>query len=235
VIVIEPDTEGSSQALETRSLQDRLHELVNDQCTRRFPGSLIVTRPVSLVLLIPASEGGGAGGHGAELNALESFATTLLRSIHRVLPHASFSAGIGNATEAVWELPRAHDEARQSLRLARRGGGAQDVTSYRNLGAFRLLLEVQNPEALRRFVDEMLGPLLTYEEGRHTPLVETLEALSTHHWNRRAAARALHLHVNSLSYRVERIEVLAGLSLDDPETRVALSVALRARSLLRTS
>ncbi len=167
--------------------------------------------------------------------ALESLASELiLTTLHRVVKDGSFSLGIGNNTSEVYELPRAHDEARQSLRLARRGGATRRVASYRNLGAFRLLLEVQNPVALARFVDETLGPLLRYQEGRRTPLIETLEQLSAEHWNRRAAARGLHLHVNSLSYRIQRIEALLGVSLEDAETRVALSIALRARSLLPT-
>src|SRR5258708_1790484 len=111
--------------------------------------------------------------------------------------------------------------ARKSLRLARRGGATRRVASYRNLGAFRLLLEVQNPVALARFVDETLGPLLRYQEGRRTPLIETLEQLSAEHWNRRAAARGLHLHVNSLSYRIQRCDALLGVSLTAPETRVS--------------
>ena len=86
--------------------------------------------------------------------------------------------------------------------------------------------------ALARFVEETLGALVRYQEGRRTPLIETLEKLSAEHWNRRAAARALHLHVNSLAYRIQRIESLLGVSLEDAETRVALSIALRARSLL---
>jgi len=51
-------------------------------------------------------------------------------------------------------------------------------------------------------------------------------------WVRRAAARALGIHINSMTYRVERIESLAGLSLGDPETRVAGASALRARDML---
>ena len=98
--------------------------------------------------------------------------------------------------------------------------------------AFRLLLEVQSPDALRRFVQELLGPLLQYAQSRDTPLLETLEALSAARWVRRAAARQLSIHINSMSYRVERIETLTGLSLDDPETRVAISIALRARAML---
>ena len=66
------------------------------------------------------------------------------------------SVGIGNVANSVGELARSHLEARQALRLTRRAGGRARVASYRSLGAFRLLLEVQSPEALRRFVDERL-------------------------------------------------------------------------------
>ncbi|HLQ62227.1 MAG TPA: helix-turn-helix domain-containing protein, partial [Candidatus Acidoferrales bacterium] len=117
-------------------------------------------------------------------------------------------------------------------RLARRAGARAGIASYRSLGAFRLLLEVQSPDAMRRFVDELLGPLLRYAESRDTPLLETLEALAQGRWVRRAAARQLGVHINSLSYRVDRIESLSGLKLDDPETRVAVAIALRARSML---
>jgi sugar diacid utilization regulator/putative methionine-R-sulfoxide reductase with GAF domain len=240
VMVVEPDDEATAAAMEARGTQDRLHRLVSDLGARRFPGALVVTRSASVVLLIPAaapSESAGANhlppGGAPELRTLETFAGHVLDTLHRVLREGSFSIGIGNATQGVHDLPRAHDEARQALRLARRGGTVRRITSYRSLGAFRLLLEVQNPVALSRFIEETLGPLLRYAESRRTPLIETLEQLSAQHWNRRAAARALHLHVNSLSYRVQRIESLLGVSLEDAETRVALSIALRARSLLR--
>ncbi|MGC8474636.1 MAG: helix-turn-helix domain-containing protein, partial [Candidatus Dormibacteria bacterium] len=52
-------------------------------------------------------------------------------------------------------------------------------------------------------------------------------------WNQRAAARRLRVHINTLTYRVQRLEALLQLSLDDPETRVVLQVALQARTLGR--
>jgi purine catabolism regulator len=149
-----------------------------------------------------------------------------------VLRPATASAGIGNLAKSVSELARSHVEARQALRLSRRAGARTRVTSYRSLGAFRLLLEVQSPEALRGFVGEVLGPLLKYAESRETPLLETLEALAAARWIRRAAARALGIHINSMTYRIERIETLTGMSLDEPETRVAVAIALRARAML---
>jgi purine catabolism regulator len=100
------------------------------------------------------------------------------------------------------------------------------------LGEFRPLLEVQSPEVLRGFANEVLGQLLKYAESRETPLLATLEALAGARWVRRAAARDLGIHINSINYRIERIQSLTGLSLDDPETRVAIAIALRARGML---
>ena len=72
-------------------------------------------------------------------------------------------------------------------------------------------------------------------KGAETPLLQTLEQVIMAHWNQRAAARRLHVHINTLHYRIERIEKLTGFSLSDPEIRVALAVAVRARSLLEDS
>jgi purine catabolism regulator len=143
-----------------------------------------------------------------------------------------FSVGLGNLAVSALELSRAHEEARQALRLSRRAGGAGQVTSYRSLGALRLLLEVRDPEVLRRFVEETLGPILVYARNHRTPLLPTLEALVAQRWNQRGAGRQLHVHINTMAYRVQRIQDLLGVSLDDAETRVVLSVALQARQLL---
>jgi hypothetical protein len=50
-------------------------------------------------------------------------------------------------------------------------------------------------------------------------------------WNMRAAARRLTVHINTLLYRVGRIERLVGRELDDPDVRLAMAIALRARAV----
>lgn len=228
VIVLEPDDDASRQGLEGRALSDRLHTALSDLARRRYPGSLVVARATGVVLLVPSAD----QSEGEELEALQRFAELLLKTTVDVGRTISVSAGIGNRTATIAELPRAHDEARQAMRLVRHGGKRGTVASYRGLGAFRLLLEVERPESLHRYVTETLGPLQRYEEDRDTPLLRTVEQLILAHWNQREAARRLHVHINTLLYRMQRIEQLTGVSLSDPETRVALAVAVRARSLL---
>jgi sugar diacid utilization regulator/putative methionine-R-sulfoxide reductase with GAF domain len=224
VLVLEPD-HGREEEMAGESLQDRLDEILRDLVRRRMPGALTMVRSTSAVVLVPADVAGDLGVAEGLAEAIRTAAAPLLRPV-------TASVGVGNLAMTAAELARSHIEARQALRLARRTGVRSQVTSYRSLGAFRLLLEVQSPDALRRFVEDVLGSLLKYAESRETPLLETLEALVSTRWTRRAAARKLGIHINSLSYRVERIESLTELSLDDPETRVALAIALRARSML---
>src|SRR5258706_3784480 len=225
VMVLEPDDDETESALVAPGRQDRLDTALSGIVRSRLPDALTLVRSASAVFLIPDEV-------ASDLAAIEKLAAQILAAAAPVMKPGSASVGIGNLANSVGELARSHLEARQALRLTRRAGGRGRVASYRSLGAFRLLLEVQSPDALRRFVDELLGTLLSYAQSRDTPLLETLEALSSARWVRRAAARNLGIHINSMSYRVERIQSLTGLQLDDPETRVAISIALRARTML---
>jgi DNA-binding PucR family transcriptional regulator/putative methionine-R-sulfoxide reductase with GAF domain len=225
VVVLEADDDKTEAALAARGQQDRLDGALSGLVRSRLPGALTLVRSSSAVFLVPDEL-------AADLASVEKLAAQILAASGPVMKPGSASVGIGNLANGVSELARSHVEARQALRLTRRAGGKARVASYRSLGAFRLLLEVQSPDALRRFVHELLGPLLEYAQSRDTPLLETLEALSSERWVRRAAARHLGIHINSMTYRVERIEALTGLQLDDPETRVAISIALRARAML---
>ena len=225
VVVLEADDDKTEAALAARGQQDRLDGALNGLVRSRLPGALTLVRPASAVFLVPDELAN-------DLATVEKLAAQVLAAAAPVMKPGSWSVGIGNIANGVGELARSHIEARQALRLTRRAGSRGRVASYRSLGAFRLLLEVQSPEALRRFVDELLGPLLKYAQSRDTPLLETLEALAAARWIRRGAARQLGIHINSMTYRIERIEALTGLQLDDPETRVAISIALRARAML---
>jgi sugar diacid utilization regulator/putative methionine-R-sulfoxide reductase with GAF domain len=223
VLVLEVDEPASAAGSGRRF--DRLDGALSELVRRRVPGGVGFTRSSSAVLLVPEEA-------AADVAQAEQLAAQAQAAVAPILRPGTASAGVGNLAESVAELARSHHEARQALRLAHRAGQRGQVVSYRSLGAFRLLLEVQSPDALRRFVGEVLGPLLKYAESRETPLLQTLEALAAARWVRRAAARELGIHINSIGYRIERIEALTGLSLDDPETRVAVAIALRARAML---
>src|SRR5258708_9325343 len=163
----------------------------------------------------------------SDLAAVEKLAAQILAAAAPAMKPGTASVGIGNLANGVSELARSRIEARQALRRTRRAGGRSKVASYRSLGAFRLLLEVQSPEALRRFVTELLGPLLQYAQSRDTPLLETLEALSGARWIRRAASPQPRIHINSMPYRRESTKASPTLHPTDPRPLCPFSFTCR--------
>jgi purine catabolism regulator len=135
---------------------------------------------------------------------------------------------------AAADLRRSFHEARCALEasaLAANGSSPPDVASYRDLGAFQLILSLQDEEGLRLYCDSVLGPLV--EGGEYgDELVRSLEAFieSNGQWER--AARELYCHRHTLRYRVKRIEELTGRDLGRARDRIEFWLALRGRELV---
>jgi purine catabolism regulator len=96
----------------------------------------------------------------------------------------------------------------------------------------RLLWRWRDDAELAEFVDRTLGPLLTHDRERKSPLLPTLEALLDNGGRKAETARALYLNRQALYNRVHRIEQLLGVDLSDSEARLTVHVALRARAQL---
>ena len=124
-------------------------------------------------------------------------------------------------------------EARCALEAtAFANGAAPDVASHRDLGAFTLLLSVQDGEALRLYCESVLGPIEDSDERYAGELLRSLEAYIDRngHWER--AAGDCYCHRHTLRYRIKRIEELTGRDLSRANDRVELWLALRARELI---
>ncbi|MDN3293437.1 PucR family transcriptional regulator [Streptomyces ficellus] len=83
--------------------------------------------------------------------------------------------------------------------------------------------------ALAAFVDRAIGPLRDHDRTSRPPLLPTLETYLSHAGRKAETARELHLNRQTLYNRLARIADLLGTDLDDPQTVLALSLALRAR------
>src|SRR3954453_20371308 len=124
-------------------------------------------------------------------------------------------------------------EARCALEAtAFANGAAPEVASHRDLGAFTLLLSVQDNEARRLYCESVLGPIEDSDERYAGELLRSLEAYIDRngHWER--AAGDCYCHRHTLRYRIKRIEELTGRDLSRANDRVELWLALRAKELI---
>jgi purine catabolism regulator len=131
-------------------------------------------------------------------------------------------------------LHRSYQEARCALEAtAMANGQAPEVASYRDLGAFSLLLSLQDDEALRLFCDSVLGPLELGGDDYGEELVRSLEAFIDHNGQWESAARALFCHRHTLRYRIRKVEELTGRDLGRAQDRIEFWLAMRAREMVR--
>jgi hypothetical protein len=108
------------------------------------------------------------------------------------------------------------------------GAGTVSVVTSEEIASHLLLLAMVPDEARRTFAGRVLGPVLAHDEAHHGGLLPTLRAFldCSGSWTR--SARRLHLHPNSVRYRIRQVERLTGRRLSRTEDRVDLYLALRA-------
>jgi DNA-binding PucR family transcriptional regulator len=141
-------------------------------------------------------------------------------------------AAVSRVAEAS-QLRRSFHEARLALDAAALANGrGPQVGSWQDLGAFQLLLSVQDDEALRVFCDSVLGPLEDGGREYGDELVRSLEAFIECNGQWERAARELFCHRHTLRYRIRRVEELTGRDLSRAQDRIEFWLALRARELV---
>ncbi|MFC4000707.1 helix-turn-helix domain-containing protein [Prauserella oleivorans] len=127
------------------------------------------------------------------------------------------------------EIAAAHAEATRCLRalivLGRHGDGAATA----DLGFVGVVLgdKANVPE----FVRTTLGPVLDYDAARGTELLETLRAYFACNGNLTRAKDRLHVHVNTVAQRLERVSTLLGADWQSPDRALELQLALRLHEL----
>ncbi|MFI8203099.1 PucR family transcriptional regulator [Streptomyces sp. NPDC085937] len=99
----------------------------------------------------------------------------------------------------------------------------------RRLDIDLLLWRLRDHPDLADFVDRAIGPVLQHDRRSRPALLPTLETYLAHAGRKAETARELHLNRQTLYNRLARIGELLGTDLDDPQTVLTLSLALRAR------
>ena len=243
--------------LQPFGLQDRVSALVLAP-----PRHLKDATEAALAVAARAEAGGGlAAGHGTLSCALlpvtgsedELFALAeRVREAVSAEVGEELRAGAGRAVP-VHDLRRGFHEARWALEAIALAEEARDDTSepgslnghggvavasrgllatYRDLGSFQLLLQLQDDDALRLFCDSILSPIESGEGAYGGELMRSLEVFIECNGQWERAAKRLFCHRHTLRYRIRRIEELTGRSLDSARDRIDFWLALRGRELL---
>jgi purine catabolism regulator len=192
-----------------------LARAATDHCSRLDGGYLVSADGRGITLLLPSTPAPDLPG--------------LVKALgHRI--GAPTRAGAGSAVRPS-EVGRSVREARYALQVSRLEGW--EHAGFEQLGTYRLLLSMTEPDALRAFADSLLAPLDAYDRDQRGELITSLQAFLQHNARWEAAAADLYVHRHTLRYRMRKVEELTGRDLSNVLDRMEFWLALRARDLLR--
>ncbi|PWI41415.1 PucR family transcriptional regulator ligand-binding domain-containing protein [Streptomyces sp. ICBB 8177] len=135
--------------------------------------------------------------------------------------------GVSASVHSAEGLRGALEEARHARRVAAARPGRVCVAGHEELASHVLLLPFVPDDVRRAFTARLLDPLRAYDRRHRAELIPTLEAFLDCDGSWTRCATRLHLHVNTLRYRIGRIEQLTGRDLSRLEDKVDFFLALR--------
>jgi DNA-binding PucR family transcriptional regulator len=149
--------------------------------------------------------------------------------LDRGLAEQRLLLGVSLRAEGPAGLSAALNEARQARRLAELRPGRVAMLATDEIDSHALLLATVPDDVRQTFRSRVLGTVLEYDAQHNSELVPTLEAFLEASCSWTHCAERLHVHVNTLRYRIQRIEDLTGRSVANLEDRVDFFLALRSR------
>ena len=140
-------------------------------------------------------------------------------------------AGVGKVVEGVINLPDSFKEANEAFTFVDIAGeisedGNSQVTLFSDLGIFKLLCQLDNPELLLEYVPEGLQKLYNYKKPQRDDLLITLKTYLDRNLNLSKTAQDLFVHYKTASYRIEKIAKITGVDFDNANEVLAFRIGL---------
>ena len=161
----------------------------------------------------------------------KTIASRLVEHFTSSFRKASLVIGIGRPAASVREWLRSLEQARESWRMGN-SWQASPVTYFGDLGLYQLLTGLGGSGEAARFFRKTVVPLMAHDEDHNAELVETLEAFFACHGNLSQTATSLHIHRNTLTYRLQRISGITRMDLTDADARFSLQLGLKLRPVM---
>ena len=205
---------GAAHPGDGAAQRQRIWESIEHFVATRAPEAIVSARESEVVVVT-----------AAPMDARQLAAACLAR-LAELFPAAKVVIGIGGTCRDPREVARSYAQAQRTTQTLQRLGRSGAVSAFGDLGILRLLLQVPDLAELRSFAADVLGKLSMHEHEHKSEYLTTLACYFRENNSPQRASRILHVHPNTVAYRVKRIEEITGLRLDNYTDRLIAQVAL---------
>lgn len=219
-----PQVDASPQTEEDRLA---LHKRVTSQVRRRiqdsYPGSVLYERENVLTCIICLSK----DPTGSRLKTSLRDLTRQMRAEHGV----RMSIGVGNQCQQISDYRRGFAEATEALQMGQNLNPDGGVTHFNDLGVYRYLYKIARMDDLRDMYQDQVAHIATYDRRKGTDLLDTLETYLECAGNLTKTSNRLFVHRNTLIQRLERLQSLCEIDLQERSNWLTLQVAIKVYKL----
>nr|BBH92295.1 hypothetical protein KTA_04940 [Thermogemmatispora argillosa] len=224
---------------ERQTAYKRTCSLIRRRLHDAYPGSLLHEQERTLTCLVRLSQEESsqrrASSSSISLNPswnarLKSWLRELVHQIHQEQPLRA-SVGIGNPCQQLADYRRSAAEAREALQMGRSLNGDGGVTHFNDLGIYRYLYKIARMDDLRDSYQDQIARIAHYDRRKGTDLLSTLETYLECAGNLTKTASRLFIHRNTLIQRLERLQSLCDVDLQDRSNWLSLQVAIKVYKL----
>lgn len=212
----------------------RVRDMVRRRIQDSFPGSLFYEYDNVLTCILSFSKDSGNV-------RLKTWLYDLARQVQSEY-HVSLSIGIGNLCESISDYRRGFAEAREALQMGQnlhRDTGSTEtemktqsiVTHFNDLGVYRYLYKIAHMDDLRDMYQDQIDRIASYDRRKNTDLLMTLETYLECAGNLTKTSERLYVHRNTLIQRLERIQSLCEVDLQDRANWLTLQIAIKVYKL----
>ncbi len=218
---------NNEQDTQLQTIYRRISSVVRRRIQDIYPGSVFDEHENVITCIIPLRDQNG--------ERLKSWLNDLAQQIYREY-EVCLSIGIGNPCQHIVDYRRGFAEAKEALQLGQDLRAWQEeqeiedqplVTHFNDLGVYRYLYKIAHMDDLRDVYQEQVARIDHYDKRKNTDLLATLEMYLECAGNLTKTSERLFVHRNTLIQRLERLQALCDIDVQDRSNWLTLQVAIK--------
>ncbi|WP_099157476.1 PucR family transcriptional regulator [Virgibacillus ndiopensis] len=174
------------------------------------------------------------GKEGNAINVLNEFIQNFTHKISERLQISNVTGSFGNIYNSPQYMKDSYTQALKVLEVKEQfPQELQNIFSYQELGIYQFLDELYQIRTREHYLNYSIEKLKEYDRLHHSELLATLKVYLECDSNVHRAAKLIHVHTNTLNYRLKRIVDIAEIDLKDPNQKITLYLDLKLENIRR--
>ncbi|SET52599.1 transcriptional regulator, CdaR family [Natronincola peptidivorans] len=162
----------------------------------------------------------------------QNFCEFLEKNLEQRLKEKHYKIGIGRPYFGLGEVYKSYIDAIKAIENGELIG-EKKTAYFEKMGIYKILCQDSLQEELERFYEATILPLVEYDSKRSAELVKTLDMYFQSNGNLKKLSEDLFTHYNTTLYRIQRIQKITGMNLENHKDRLNLEIAIKIKKLLK--